>query len=144
MWHIMTRKDHFTLRLRPEVTRRLLRGAESAGLPKTVLAERCLDEGLRLADHPGIVFRDGPAGRRAGLAGRGLDVWEVIETIQNEGGDVQAAAVYLGIPPALVSIADEYYADYPEEIDEWIECNRAMADEAEAAWRRSRKAPIRR
>lgn len=31
------------------------------------LALRLLEEGLRMLDHPGIVFRDGPAGRRAGL-----------------------------------------------------------------------------
>ena len=26
-----------------------------------------VDEGLRMAEHPGVVFRDGPTGRRAGL-----------------------------------------------------------------------------
>lgn len=40
----------------------------------------------------GIIFRQGPAGRRAGLAGHGLDVWDVVETVQNEGGNSPAAA----------------------------------------------------
>ena len=35
-------------------------------------------------DHPGIVFRDGTAGRRAGLAG-GPDVWEVIGALRSTG-----------------------------------------------------------
>jgi Domain of unknown function (DUF5615) len=32
------------------------------GEPKSRTAERLIDEGLRMEDHPGIVFRDGPAG----------------------------------------------------------------------------------
>jgi hypothetical protein len=38
------------------------------GEAKSRTAERLIDEGLRMEDHPGIVFRDGPAGRRAALA----------------------------------------------------------------------------
>lgn len=134
----MTRKDHFTLRLHPDVIRRLLRQAETTGLPKTLLAERYLDEGLRLAEHPGIVFRDGAGGRRPGLAGLGLDVWEIVETVQDEGGNLQAAALYLDISPSLVGAAQDYYADYPEEINEWIRRNLTAADDAEAAWQRRR------
>ena len=29
---------------------------------------------------PGIVFADGPAGRRAAVGGTGLDVWEIVAT----------------------------------------------------------------
>jgi hypothetical protein len=59
------------------------RGARG-GLNKSRLAERHIDEGMRLEDHPGIVFRDGPAGRRAGLAA-GPDVWEVIAATRASG-----------------------------------------------------------
>ena len=38
------------------------------------IGERQIDEGLRMEAHPGIVFRNGPSGRRAGLAA-GPDVW---------------------------------------------------------------------
>lgn len=132
----MVRKEHFTLRLTPETIRRLVRQAELSRQPKTALAERYLEEGIRMAEHPGIVFRDGPAGRRAGIAGHRLDVWEVVETVQNEGGDLRAAADYLGLSSALVAAAVDYYADYKDEIDEWIELNASMAEEAERAWRR--------
>lgn len=47
-----------------------------------------------MADHPGLVFREGPTGRRPRLAG-GPDVWEVIETFLDEARDVEAAARYL-------------------------------------------------
>jgi uncharacterized protein (DUF433 family) len=89
-----------------------------------------------MADHPGIIFRDGPAGRRPGLVGCGLDVWEVVETVRNEEGDLQAAAAYLQIGSQLVAAALDYYANYPDEINVWIESNTALSEEAEAAWRR--------
>lgn len=132
----MTRKQHFTLRLAPESIERLVRQAERMGQPKTGLAERYLEEGMRMADHPAITFRDGPAGRRPGLAGHSLDVWEVIETVRNEGGEAEAAAAYLGLSPHLVAAALDYYGAYPDEIDKWIERNHDLAEEAEATWRR--------
>lgn len=91
-------------------------------------------------DHPGIVFRDGAGGRRAALAGHRLDVWQVVETVGQEGGDVAAAAEYLGVSPSLVGAAVGYYADYRDEIDSWIERNATMAREAEEAWRRRQSA----
>ena len=33
---------------------------------------------MRMRSAPGVLFADGPAGRRAVIAGTGLDVWEVI------------------------------------------------------------------
>jgi uncharacterized protein (DUF433 family) len=132
----MTRKEHFTLRLDPETVQRLTRQAQRSGQAKTSLAERYLEEGVRMAEHPAIVFRNGPAGRRPGLAGRGLDVWEVIETVKNEDGNAEAAAAYLDIGLHLVAAALDYYASYQDEIDAWIEANAAQAAEAEASWRR--------
>jgi hypothetical protein len=55
---------------------RLERRVARAGLSKSPLAERYIDEGIRVDEHPGIVFRDGPAGHRPGLAA-GPEVWEV-------------------------------------------------------------------
>jgi uncharacterized protein (DUF433 family) len=93
-----------------------------------------------MAEHPGIVFRTAAAGRRPGIAGSGLDVWEVVETVHNEGGDTRAAAEYLSLAPGLVAAAMGYYADHPDEIDAWIELNRLESEEAEAAWRRRQAA----
>jgi uncharacterized protein (DUF433 family) len=138
----MARKEHFTLRLNPDTIRRIERRAQLSGQPKTVLAEQYLEEGLRMAEHPGIIFRDGPMGRRPGLAGHRLEVWDVVETVKNAGGDAQAAADYLEVSPRLVMTALAYYADYKDEIDWWIERNAALADEAEAVWRRSQSSTL--
>ena len=107
---------------------RLDRYAASVGSNRNTVAERFLEEALRLVEHPGIVFRDGPAGRRPGLAASGLDVWEVVETVADNAGSVEDAAEYLEIAPRLVGIAMRYYAAYPDEIDAWIAANLELAD----------------
>jgi hypothetical protein len=38
-----------------------------------------------MADHPGILVKDGPTGRRAALA-YGPDVWEVIKVVREIAG----------------------------------------------------------
>jgi hypothetical protein len=51
------------------------------GEPRSRVAERLIDEGLRMEEFPGVVFRSGPTGRRASLLG-GPDVWEVVADLQ--------------------------------------------------------------
>ena len=72
----MATARQFSARLDAGVVDRLERRGARFGLNKSRLAERYIDEGMRMEDHPGIVFRDGPTGRRAGLAA-GPDLWEV-------------------------------------------------------------------
>jgi hypothetical protein len=74
----------FSIRMSARTLARLDERARRRSEPKTRTAERLIDEGLRMEDHPGITFRDGPTGRRAALAG-GPDVWEVIETLHGTG-----------------------------------------------------------
>ncbi|MFN2569551.1 MAG: CopG family transcriptional regulator [Candidatus Dormibacteria bacterium] len=128
------RKQTFSLRVNPQTISRLTTQADRAGEAKTNLAERYLDESVRMVDHRGIVFHDGPAGRYPALAGTRLTVWQVIETAKGEKGDVAATAAYLNVPAGLVRVALGYYSDYPEEIDRWIETNAKLAEEAEATW----------
>ena len=122
---------------------RLDAGARRRGEPKARTAERLIDEGLRMEDHPGIVFRDGPTGRRAGLAG-GPDVWEVIETLHGtglSGEQAVAATVEWGnLTSVQVHAAVEYYASYRGEIDERILLNRQEAERRRAAWERAQEA----
>jgi uncharacterized protein (DUF433 family) len=117
-----TLRKHSSLRPKPDV-------AEA-------LAERFVTEGLPMDRHPGIVFRQGAAGRRASLAGRRLDVWQIIETLRDSGGDEAEAAMYLGLTPAQVHSAVGYQTEFADEIDGWIDRNANAADQAEAVWRR--------
>lgn len=121
----------------------LARHSVAAGTTKSRLAERYVEEGLRTDEHPGIVFRGGPSGRRAALAA-GPDVWEVISTVSgtNVKGDkaIAAAAEVLDLTSQQVRSAVRYYSEYREEIDERIRRNVEEAEAAEAAWRREQAA----
>jgi hypothetical protein len=127
-----------TLTLRPRSPRTLARLEERARLihvPKTALADRYVEEGLAMDSYPGIVFRDGPSGRRPAVVG-GPDVWEVIEVFQAEDRNTRATAENLRLRRGLVEAAVAYYADHQEAVDEWIEANRTMMEEAAAAFAR--------
>ena len=122
---------------------RLDAGARQRGEPKARTAERLIDEGLRMEDHPGIVFRDGPAGRRAALP-VGPDVWQIIELLEDieETGEeaIAAAAKWVNLPEGQIRNAVRYYTEYREEIDERIRRNREFAEREHAAWEREQEA----
>lgn len=125
--------DHYTLRLAEGTRRRLTDRARRTGVAERTLAQRYVEEGLRHDLHPLVQFLDGPSGRRASLVGRGLDVWEVIATVQDNGGSLAQAAEYLGVPAGLVEAAVTYYGEYRDEIDEQIERNEAEYERGRAA-----------
>ena len=110
-------------------------------------ANRLVDEALRTTEHPGIVFRPGPTGRRAGLAG-GPDVWEVVRAVRSarttepdltEEDLLGLIAGNTGTPLRLISIAVRYWASYPDEINAEISAASTAEDAAEQAWRRERQ-----
>lgn len=133
----------FSARWGAELLDRLTERSERMGTNKSRLAERYVDEGTRMDDHPGVVFRGGPAGRRAALA-NGPDVWELIATLKagNARGEraVSATADLLGLTESQVRAAVRYYASFGEEIDRRIALGTLDADDAEAAWKREQAA----
>src|SRR5713226_5257357 len=110
--------------------------ARERGESASAVAERYLEEGLRRDTHPLIFFRDGAAGRRPALAGTRVDVAQVIETLRNSDNSIDETSEYLALPEAYVRAAVKYYADYKDEIDEWRERMRSIAEREEEAWKR--------
>ena len=110
-------------------------------------ARTLIEEGLRMAKHPGIVFRPGPAGRRASLAD-GPDVWSIarvfldqpMSTEEEIERAVARSAELTGWEPYQVRIALGYCLEYGDEIREWIRELDEYSDRAEAEWLRKRKA----
>jgi uncharacterized protein (DUF433 family) len=123
-----------SVRLSDTTIERLGTHARRLHLPPRTLAQRYIEEGLRMDEHPLVRFADGHAGRRARLVGTGKDLWEIIATVRDNNGDAAEAAHYLEIPLGLVQAAITYYGAYKEEIDEWIELNEHETAEAHAAW----------
>jgi hypothetical protein len=127
-----------SIRFDDDVLERLRRRARATpGLTPSGLAQRLVDEGLRMTEHPGIVFKDGASGRRAALA-FGPDVWEVLLFLRevDERGDdaLAAAAETFNLPASRVRAALHYYAAHSDEIDAEVEQAVRESALAEAAW----------
>lgn len=120
---------------------RLKDSAHRRDIGVSTLAERLINEGLRMDAHPLVVFRDGPSGRRPVLVG-GPEVADVIGAIVD--GDVPAdrrrsrAAELLAVTEPLIDAALAYYAEFTEEIDAHLATRAKLADDVEALWRRQR------
>jgi uncharacterized protein (DUF433 family) len=69
-----------------------------------------------------VVFGDGPAGRRAVVAGTGLDVWEVVATWQAAAKDFDLLRQnYSWLTGPQLRAALAYYGLYRDEIDARLE-----------------------
>jgi len=123
-----------SVRLNDATISRLGARARRVRLPPRTLAQRYVEEGLRMDEHPMIRFADGPAGRRARLLGTGKDVWEIIAVVKDNRGDAAEAARYLEIPVGLIQAAIGYYGAYTTEIDGQIEANDEEIASAHAAF----------
>ena len=101
------------------------------------MAERLIEEGLQIEEYPGIIFRSGPTGRRAGIAA-GPDVWEVVRDLKGVAQDgaqdpIEVVTRVTGLDRTKVELAANYYAAYPDDVDERIRLN----EEAGARLRRA-------
>lgn len=131
-------RRHRSFRFSEATLRRLDERAHAIRETRTGLAERYVEEGIRMDEHPGIGFADGPAGRRAILVGTGLDVWEAVDTVRQNAGSVTAAARYLELPIGTLRAAVRYYAAFPEEVDDVLARREAIAEREHAAAERER------
>ncbi len=103
-----------------------------------------VDEALRMAEHPGVFFRDGASGRRAVIVA-GPDVWEVIRAIRltraaepDLDADETLALVMTntGVSERHLRIAINYWSAYPDEIDAKVADAERVEKLYEERWRR--------
>ncbi len=95
-------------------------------------------------EHPGIMFRDGPAGRRATVVG-GPDVWEIVRAVKAARSAEpklpdRALLTMLeentGVSRRMLRTALDYWGAYPDEVNALVEyAERAEAEHAAAAER---------
>lgn len=130
--------QHLSVRMDEEVLARLDSESRRIGRSRSWLAKQLLDEGLRMERHPGIVFRSGPAGRRAGLMS-GPDVWEVVRAAIGDENTREDIADQIGLTHEQIGVALRYYAEYRDEIGAWIRMVDEEAERAEADWRREQE-----
>jgi len=117
------------------------------GLSLSSAANMLVDEGLRMMEHPGVIFRAGPTGRRAGLAA-GPDVWEIVRAVRSaraaepDLGEQELLAMIAentGVPVRMIRVATGYWAAHPDEIDAEVAAADAAEENAERAWRREQE-----
>lgn len=106
------------IRIADELAREISHEAEARGVSWSAMITALLTEALKMRRVPGIVMVDGPTGRRAVVAGSGLDVWEIIATWQVCGKDErQLAQNYPWLTQPQLRAAIAYYALSPDEIE---------------------------
>jgi uncharacterized protein (DUF433 family) len=113
----------------PEATDRAVeeearRTRRSKGAVVADLAE----ETLRSRRFPGIAFRGDHPRRRPWVIGTGLDIWEVVQLLEDIGS-VERLAESHGLTDRQVRVALAYREQYPEEIDAAVAENRRSPEE---------------
>lgn len=126
-------------RLDPAVKRRLEQQAAALSMAERALLERLVSEGLDIQDYPGVVYRDGPSGRRAALA-VGPDIWEVASALRFTEGSPQeridALAEQFDLHPRHIGIAIDFFANHRAVIEAEVAANDEAAERAQEHARR--------
>jgi len=119
-----------SLRLPEEVVREIESLTSSTGKDFSGLARDLLIEAVKLRRCPGITFADGPTGRRARIAGTGIEVWELISTFKGLEEDYKKLQnAYHWLSEQQIRAALSYYALYTKEIDKRISANEEMTED---------------
>lgn len=110
------------IRITDELDREIARESTARERTWSALAAELLQEAIRMRRSPGIAFVDGAVGRRAVVAGTGLDVWEVIASWHACGRDFgKLRKGYPWLTEPQLRAALSYYELYPAEIDARLE-----------------------
>lgn len=116
-----------SIRLPEAAVRDIENLAKTTGKDFSGLARDMLVEAVKMRRCPGIVYVDGPAGRRARVAGTGIDVWELIAAFKGMKNDIaRLKKAYHWLNDAQLRSGLSFYKIYPEEIDSLIEQNERL------------------
>lgn len=118
-----------SIRLEAPLMRAVRAHAQRTGRPVSGVIRELLDMALRMQRFPGITFVEGPAGRRAHLAGIGLDVWEVVELLREYGSASKLRKHFPRLSPMAIRVAEAYAQEYREEIDAFLEANARIPEQ---------------
>ena len=119
-----------SIRLPEEAVKEIEALASGTGRDFSGIARDLLIEAVKMRRCPGVAFVDGPTGRRAKIAGTGIDIWEFIATFKGLGENYEKLKkTYHWLSDQQIRSALSYYALYPDEIDEKIIRNEDITQE---------------
>jgi hypothetical protein len=118
----------FSVRFTGPTDRMVEEEARRTHRSKSAIVESLTEEAIRTRRFAGIGFRGEDAGRRPWVVGSGLDIWEIIQMLDDFGSIVPLVEeTQLTERQARLAIA--YRDSYPEEIAEAVAQNQRAAAE---------------
>jgi uncharacterized protein (DUF433 family) len=95
---------------------------------KSAIVEALTEEAVRTRRFAGIGFRGEDAARRPWVIGSGLDVWEIVQML-DDFGSIEGLVTKTQLTERQVKLAAAYRDSYPEEIAETIADNRRAPEQ---------------
>ena len=119
-----------SLRLSEGIVREINELAKTEKKDFTAVTNELLEEAVKAHRCPGIIFSEGVSGRRARIAGTGIEVWEVIASYRSVGESLKRLKqIYSWLAEQQLRAALGYYSYYAAEIDSFIEENEGWTPE---------------
>jgi len=113
-----------SLRLPAETLKEIEQIVQETGKDFSSITKDLLSEAVKMRRCPGILFAEGTSGRKARVAGTGIEVWEIIATYKSVKQDMKRLKkAYHWLSQEQLRAALGYYSVYPREIDQQIEQN---------------------
>ena len=113
-----------SIRIPEDILKEIAELAKDSKKDFTTITTELLEEAVRAHRCPGIIFTEGVSGKRARIAGTGIEVWEVIATYKGVGKDLKRLSkAYHWLTEQQIKSAIGYYNLYTKEIDCLIDEN---------------------
>ncbi len=120
-----------SLRIPQETVQQIEQLASESGSDFSSIAKDLLTEAIKMRHCPGIIFAEGVTGRRARVAGTGLEVWELIATYRSVNQSFKRLKkAYHWLTEQQLRAAVGYYKVYRGEIDLQIKQNESLTKES--------------
>jgi uncharacterized protein (DUF433 family) len=118
----------FSVRFTRSTDRFIVAEARRTRRSKGAVVEALTEEAARMRRFAGLGFRGEDVRRRPWVIGSGLDVWEVVQMLEDYGS-LNRLVADTQLTERQVRLAMAYRDAYPEEIAETIAENRRSAEE---------------
>lgn len=119
-----------SLRIPQETVQEIEQLASESGRDFSSIAKDLLTEAIKMRHCPGIIFAEGVTGRRARVAGTGLEVWEIISTFKSVNQNFKRLKkAFHWLTEQQIRAAIGFYNAYRDEIDLQIKRNESWSKE---------------
>ena len=120
--------EPFSVRFTLSTDRTIEAEARRTRRSKSAIVEALTEEATRTRRFAGLGFRGDDARRRPWVIGSGLDVWEIVQMVEDYSS-VELLIANTQLTERQVTLALAYRDSYPDEIAEAIAENRRTAEE---------------